>query len=175
MAELLIPVVALAGAAVLSSMDKKKELNINRENYKNINNKINENFQNINNSSNIDSTNNINTSQNAVLNNSERTTYTDKYVQSQDRLLPQVNISSTESVKSVMTAPRAVTKPTGLIISPFLNPKPGVAILNCETVNMVEPIPVVELAPTSTVIFRPWPVSVVAPIHQSCWHQHQRL
>lgn len=98
MAELLIPVVALAGAAVLSSMDKKKELNINRENYKNINNKINENFQNINNSSNIDSTNNINTSQNAVLNNSERTTYTDKYVQSQDKLLPEVNISSTETV-----------------------------------------------------------------------------
>ena len=68
------------------------------------------------------------------------------------------------SVKSVKTAPRAVTSPTGLITSPFLNPKPGLAILNWETVNMVEPIPVVELAPTSTVTFRPWPVSVVAPI-----------
>ena len=33
MAEILIPVVALAGAAVLSSMDKKKDLNITRENF----------------------------------------------------------------------------------------------------------------------------------------------
>ena len=35
MAEILIPIVALAGAAVLSSMDKKKQLNIQRENFTN--------------------------------------------------------------------------------------------------------------------------------------------
>ena len=40
MAEILIPVVALAGAAVLSSMDKKKQL---QKHYNNYNNFINDN------------------------------------------------------------------------------------------------------------------------------------
>ena len=75
-----------------------------------------------------------------------------------------MNISLTVNSKSVRTAPRAVTNPTGLILSPFLNPKPFLAILNDDTVNNVEPIPVVGFALTSTVTFNPWPVSVVAPI-----------
>ena len=92
MAELLIPVVALAGAAVLSSMDKKKELNINRENYRNINSKLKENY------TNMENTTNITRSQNAILDNNESNTYTDKYVVHQDRLLPQVNNSSISNI-----------------------------------------------------------------------------
>ena len=48
-----------------------------------------------------------------------------------------------------------MTNPTGLILSPFLNPKPFRAILNDDTVNNVEPIPVVGFALTSTVTFNP--------------------
>ena len=48
-----------------------------------------------------------------------------------------------------------MTNPTGLTLSPFLNPKPFLAILNDDTVNSVEPIPVVGLALTSTVTFNP--------------------
>ena len=58
----------------------------------------------------------------------------------------------------------SVTRPTGLITSPTLKPNPGLSILNEVTVNNVEPIPVVELAPTSTLTRSPLPVSVVAPI-----------
>ena len=59
----------------------------------------------------------------------------------------------------------AVWSPTGLNLSPFLNPQPGLVILKSLTSYKVEPIPtLVFAAPTSTLIFKPNPVSVVAPI-----------
>ncbi len=69
MAEILIPVVALAGAAVLSSMDKKKQLNKNRENYININNNTTPT-----------PINNLNNDLNKELDKNEQSVYTDKYV-----------------------------------------------------------------------------------------------
>ena len=57
MAEIIIPVVALAGAAVLSSMDKKKQQNNNINSY---NNFINQNkSQDINNESKLQSANTV--------------------------------------------------------------------------------------------------------------------
>ena len=58
----------------------------------------------------------------------------------------------------------STTRPTGLNTSPIWNPYPGLEIPNDETSNNVEPIPVVELAPTSKVINKFDPVSVVLPI-----------
>ena len=58
----------------------------------------------------------------------------------------------------------AVTRPTGLNLSPILNEWPGLEILNLDISNVVEPIPTVVLdAPTSTSISKLVPVSVVAP------------
>ena len=48
--------------------------------------------------------------------------------------------------------------------SPFLNPYPGRVTLNDVTSNNVDPIPVVELAPTSTFNSNPVPDCVVDPI-----------
>ena len=56
-----------------------------------------------------------------------------------------------------------MTKPTGLIISPFLNPYPFLAILKFETSNVSEPIPLVVAAPTSTSTNKLTPVLVVLP------------
>ena len=61
-------------------------------------------------------------------------------------------------------SPFAVTNPTGLNTSPLWNEYPCLEILNLDTSKHVDPIPVVELAPTSTFSKRPIPVFVVAPI-----------
>ena len=84
---------------------------------------------------------------------------------SQDEKL-SVNTSVTVNSKSLtlFANPLSVTKPTGLITSPFLNPNPDLVILNEFTWCKVDPIPVVGAAATSTVNLRPNPVSVVAPI-----------
>ena len=74
MAEILIPVVALAGAAVLSSMDKKKQLNINRENFTNFNQ-----TRNLCNTT-PEPTDTLTPEQNSQLEVSEQNVYTDKYV-----------------------------------------------------------------------------------------------
>ena len=90
MAELLIPVVALAGAAVLSSMDKKKAANNSSiENFtgfinSNQNQNMNRNSNSNSNSnrfvpSSIDNTN-IPASENAIMRGQDTTVYTDKYV-----------------------------------------------------------------------------------------------
>jgi hypothetical protein len=60
--------------------------------------------------------------------------------------------------------PFAVTNPTGLNTSPRWNEYPCLEILNFDTSKYVDPIPVVELAPTSTFSKSPIPVFVVAPI-----------
>ena len=60
-------------------------------------------------------------------------------------------------------SPRSVTSPTGLNTSPFLKPYPCLAILNDLTSRSVDPIPTVLVGPTSTVISKFLPVSVVAP------------
>ena len=58
----------------------------------------------------------------------------------------------------------AVTRPTGLNLSPILNPYPFLAILKFLTSKRVEPIPTAVIAaPTSTLRRRPLPESVVAP------------
>ena len=58
----------------------------------------------------------------------------------------------------------AVTKPTGLNLSPTLNECPGLAIWNSDISNVVEPIPTVVFAAlTFTSINKLDPVSVVAP------------
>ena len=58
----------------------------------------------------------------------------------------------------------AVTKPTGLNLSPILNEWPGLAIWKLDISNVVEPIPTVVLdAPTWTSINKLDPVSVVGP------------
>ena len=77
-----------------------------------------------------------------------------------------MNTSVTVSSNSLtlLDKPNAVTKPTGVMTSPFLNPNPLLVILNDSTVCKVEPTPTVELAPTFTDTFSPNPVSVVAPI-----------
>ena len=99
MAEILIPVVALAGAAVLSSMDKKKQLNINRENYTNQyqTNSIKNPTIDINNVNNVNNDNNLNKSQSEKLVGDETKTYSDKYVSYQDKLLP-INNNSTQHI-----------------------------------------------------------------------------
>ena len=56
-----------------------------------------------------------------------------------------------------------MTNPTGINLSPYLNPYPVLGTLNSFTSNKVDPIPVVLLPPTSIVNNNPIPVSVVAP------------
>ena len=78
-----------------------------------------------------------------------------------------LNISKTSNSNSWIGAVRcdAVTKPTGLNLSPTLNEWPGLVILNLLISNNVDPIPTEVLdAPTSTFNNRLEPVSVVAPI-----------
>ena len=59
----------------------------------------------------------------------------------------------------------AVTRPTGLNLSPILNEWPGLAIENSDISNVVEPIPTVVFAAlTFTSTNKLEPVSVVAPI-----------
>ena len=87
MAEILIPVVALAGAAVLSSMDKKKQLNQNRENFININTNT---IPTPNTNTIPTPINNLNSDQNKELDRIEQRVYTDKYVN---------NINTTQSNK----------------------------------------------------------------------------
>ena len=59
----------------------------------------------------------------------------------------------------------AVTRPTGLNLSPILNEWPDLAIENLEISKVVEPIPtVVEAALTSTSTNKLEPVTVVGPI-----------
>ena len=89
MAEILIPVVALAGAAVLSSMDKKKQIDIKRENFTN-------NIQNNNLSTSNETPNNndyINNNQMATLNSTEQNVYTNKYVSGIDNYTRPTNNS----------------------------------------------------------------------------------
>ena len=58
----------------------------------------------------------------------------------------------------------AVTRPTGLNLSPTLNECPGLAIWNSDISKVVEPIPTVVFAAlTLTSISKLEPVSVVAP------------
>lgn len=74
MAGMIIPIIALAGAAVLSSMDKKKQPNINKENFTNF-------TQSKNIYNNVPEPNDIlMNDQNSKLETSEQNVYTDKYV-----------------------------------------------------------------------------------------------
>lgn len=83
MAEILIPVVALAGAAVLSSMDKKKDLNITRENFVGQMSQMQAPPSSIDNTVPITNTNtnaNIPQSQSLSIQGQDTKVYTDKYV-----------------------------------------------------------------------------------------------
>lgn len=81
MAEILIPVVALAGAAVLSSMDKKKDLNITRENFTGQMSQMQAPASSIDNTVlNPKSNTNIPQSQNLSIQGQDMKVYTDKYV-----------------------------------------------------------------------------------------------
>jgi len=85
MAEILIPVVALAGAAVLSSMDKKKDLNITRENFVGQMSQLQVPASSIDNTVPITNTNtntntNIPSSQSVSIQGQDTKVYTDKYV-----------------------------------------------------------------------------------------------
>ena len=63
-------------------------------------------------------------------------------------------------MKSSNVAPLAVTRPTGLNLSPRLKECPSLAISNDSIENKVDPIPTVELAPTLRVTRRFDPVVV---------------
>jgi len=85
MAEILIPVVALAGAAVLSSMDKKKDLNITRENFVGQMSQMQAPESSLDNTVPITNTNtnrntNIPSSQSVSIQGQDTKVYTDKYV-----------------------------------------------------------------------------------------------
>ena len=81
MAEILIPVVALAGAAVLSSMDKKKDLNITRENFTGQMSQMQAPASSIDNTvPNTNSNTNIPQSQSVSIQGQDTKVYTDKYV-----------------------------------------------------------------------------------------------
>ena len=58
----------------------------------------------------------------------------------------------------------SVTRPTGLNTSPRWKLYPCLEILNLVISKYVEPIPVVELVPTSTFKSSPIPVDVVVPM-----------
>ena len=77
-----------------------------------------------------------------------------------------LNIDKTSNSNSFIGLDKcaAVTRPTGLNLSPILNEWPGLVILNLDISNVVEPIPtVVDAALTSTSISKLEPVSVVEP------------
>ena len=77
-----------------------------------------------------------------------------------------LNISKTSNSNSCIGADKwaAVTRPTGLNLSPFLNEYPSLAISNSLIVNNVEPIPTEVVAPlTATFNNKLAPVSSVGP------------
>jgi len=84
---------------------------------------------------------------------------------SQDaKLSVKISVTVNSNSLTLLLNCLSVTNPTGLNTSPFLNPNPFLVTLNDFTVWSVDPTPTVEAAPTSTDIFNPNPVSVVAPI-----------